>query len=165
MKNIKKNKPSGKSKYRQGYYILNNPEKYIGDPSKIIYRSSWEYRFCKYCDDSENVIKWSSEPVGIKYISPIDQKEHDYFIDFYLKIRKGNGEVEYLVEVKPEASLAKPVMESGSQTINRIKNYNHNLKTWIINRAKFIAAKKYAEIKGYKFAIITEKFLFENHEY
>ncbi|MFM2010951.1 MAG: hypothetical protein RLZZ479_1342, partial [Bacteroidota bacterium] len=39
---IKNNKPSKKSTYRQGYYVLNNPDKYIGDPTKIIYRSSWE---------------------------------------------------------------------------------------------------------------------------
>jgi hypothetical protein len=158
---IKNNKPSKKSTYRQGYYVLNNPDKYIGDPTKIIYRSSWEYRFCKYCDDSENIIKWSSEPLGIKYISPIDNKEHTYYIDFYAKVKKGDKEEDYLVEVKPEASLAKPVMESGSQTIKRLKNYNYSLQTWITNRAKFQYAKKYAESVGYKFVIVTEKFLFE----
>ena len=162
MANIKNNKPSARSAFRQGYYRLNNPEKYIGDPTKIIYRSSWEYRFCKYCDDGENVIKWSSEPVGIKYISPIDQKEHEYFIDFYARIRKGEEEYDYLVEVKPEASLEKPIMESGSATMKMLKNYNYALQTWITNRAKFQAAKIHAERNGYKFIIVTEKFLFNN---
>jgi hypothetical protein len=158
---IKNNRPSAKSGFRQGYYKLNNPDKYIGDPTKIIYRSSWEYRFCKYCDDGENVLKWSSEPIAIKYTSPIDGKDHDYYIDFYARIKKGDEEEDYLVEVKPEASLEKPIMENGSQTIKRLKNYNYALQTWITNRAKFQAAKKHAEMNGYKFVIVTEKFLFD----
>ena len=107
------------------------------------------------------VIKWSSEPIAVKYFSPLDNKEHDYYIDFYAKVKKESVEEEYLVEVKPESSLVKPVMESGSQTIKRLKNYNYAVKTWIINRAKFQAAKKYAESLGKKFVIVTEKFLFE----
>ena len=139
---IKNNKPTAKSGFRQGYYKLNNPDKYIGDPTKIIYRSSWEYRFCKYCDDGENVVKWSSEPVGIKYTSPIDSKQHDYYIDFYARIKKGDTEEDYL-------------------TMKRLKNYNYALQTWITNRAKFQAAKDHAERIGYKFVIVTEKFLFD----
>jgi hypothetical protein len=158
---IKNNKPSSKSGFLQGYYKLNNPAKYIGDPTKIIYRSSWEYRFCKYCDDSETVIRWSSEPIAIKYISPLDQRQHDYYIDFYARIKKDDSEQDYLVEVKPEASLEKPIMESGSQTMKRLKNYNYALQTWIVNRAKFQAAKKHAELNGHKFVIVTEKFLFD----
>ena len=159
---IKNNKPTHSKGFKQGYYKLNNPEKYIGDPTKIIYRSSWEYKFCKYCDDSERILKWSSEPIGIKYISPLDQKEHTYYIDFYAKVKKGKEEQEYLVEVKPQASLDKPILESGSQTIKKLKNYNYALKTWIVNRAKFHAAKRHAEINGYKFVIVTEKFLFDS---
>lgn len=158
---IKDNKPSNSRGFKQGYYKLNNPEKYIGDPNKIIYRSSWEYRFCKYCDDGENVLKWSSEPICIKYINPIDNKEHNYYVDFYARIQKGKDEVDYIIEVKPEASLEKPIMESGSQTIKRLKNYNYALQTWIVNRAKFQAAKKHAELNGYKFVVVTEKFLFD----
>ena len=132
---IKNNKPSAQSGFRQGYYKLNNPDKYIGDPTKIIYRSSWEYRFCKYCDDGENVVKWSSEPVGIKYTSPLDGKVHDYYIDFYARIKKGDTEEDYLVEVKPEASLERTLMECGSMTMKRLKNYNYAIQSWITNRA------------------------------
>lgn len=157
---IKSNKPTTKSKFRQGYYILNNPDKYIGDPTKIIYRSSWEYKFCRYCDDSTNVLKWSSEPFPIKYISPIDGKEHDYYIDFYMRGIKDGQEIDYLVEVKPAASLLKPVFE-GIQTMAKLKNFNYAAKTFIINTAKFSAAKAHAESIGYKFIIVTEDFLFK----
>ncbi len=160
MSDIKSTKPTAKSKFRQGYYLLNNPEKYIGDPTKIIYRSSWEYRFCKYCDDSSNILKWSSEPFPIKYFSPVDHKEHNYYIDFYMRLVKDDKEVYYLVEVKPEGSLKKPVFE-GIQTLPKLKNFNYAAKTWIINKAKFSAAKVYAESIGYKFVIVTEEFLFK----
>jgi hypothetical protein len=159
MSSIKSNKPSGKSKYRQGYYKLINPEKYIGDPSKIIYRSSWEYKFCKYCDLSEKIEKWSSEPVGIKYVSPIDGKEHTYFVDFYMRVTEKDRSMDYLAEVKPSASLAKPVLEGKKMTTNKIKNYNYALQTWIINRAKFASAKHFAEGRGYKFIVVTEEIL------
>lgn len=157
---IKSNKPTAKSKFRQGYYILNNPDKYIGDSTKIIYRSSWEYKFCRYCDDSTNVLKWSSEPFPIKYISPIDGKEHDYYIDFYMKGVKDDKEIDYLVEVKPQESLKKPVFE-GIQTMQKLKNFNYAAKTFIVNGAKFLAAKLHAESIGYKFIIVTEDFLFK----
>jgi hypothetical protein len=156
---IKSTKPTHKSGFRQGYYKPTNLEKYIGDPTKIIYRSSWEFRFCKYCDESPDVLKWSSEPYPIKYISPLDGKDHDYYIDFYMRVKKDEKEFDYLAEVKPESSLQKPVFE-GIQTMQKLKNFNYAAKTWLVNSAKFAAAKKHAESIGYKFVIVTESFLF-----
>ncbi len=160
MSAIKSNKPSPKSIYRQGYYKLVNPEKYIGDPSKIIYRSSWENRFCRYCDLADHVLKWSSEPLGIKYTSPVDNNEHTYFVDFYMRVQERDKEVDYLAEVKPSASLAMPVLEGKKITTKKIHNYNYALKTWLINRSKFAAAKHFAEARGYRFIVVTEDFLF-----
>jgi len=159
MSDIKSNKPSGKSRYRQGYYKLTNPEKYVGDPSKIIYRSSWEYKFCRYCDTSLNVSKWSSEPIGIKYFSPIDHKEHTYYVDFYMRIMEGDYPIDCFVEVKPKASLVQPVLEGKNVTMKKLKQYNYDLKTFITNRAKFAAAKEFAEGRGYKFLVVTEDWL------
>ena len=83
---IKKLKPSGD--WKSGKYIPINPEKYIGDINNIIYRSSWERKFCQYCDIKKEILKWSSEPASVKYWSPIDKKEHEYHIDFYIKVQK-----------------------------------------------------------------------------
>ena len=47
-------------KYK-GKYRPHNPQKYIGDPSNIIYRSMWERKCMKYFDNNPSVIKWSSE--------------------------------------------------------------------------------------------------------
>ena len=160
MSDIKSNKPSHKSGFIQGYYKLDNPDKYIGDPTKIIYRSSWEYRFCKYCDNTADVLKWSSEPVGIPYLHPLDNKLHTYYVDYYMRLKKASNYEDIFAEVKPKASLIKPVLEGQKITTKKLKNHNYALKTWLINRAKFSAAKLYAEQKGSRFILVTEDFLF-----
>ena len=78
---IKNLKPSGNSGFVQGYYNPLNPDKYIG-PTPIIYRSSWERKFCIMCDNKESVLKWSSEPVTIKYKWSKDGKEHTFYDDY-----------------------------------------------------------------------------------
>ncbi len=103
----KRNKPTKKSRYSQGYYELINPEKYHGDPKQIIYRSSYEYKFCRYCDLTEGVVKWSSEPFSVKYYDPVNKKARNYHIDFYIRVKLegSDKEVDYLVEVKPKNKL------------------------------------------------------------
>ena len=156
---IKKLKPNGP--WKSGKYYPVNPEKYIGDTYNIIYRSSWEYKFCQYCDINPNITKWSSEPTCIPYWSPVDKKEHKYYVDYYIQVKKGEIYENWLIEIKPEDQYSlssRPVLE-GNVTEKKLKNYNYKLKTWIINRAKFEAATRYAESRGYKFGAINEKFL------
>lgn len=156
---IKKLKPNGP--WKSGKYYPVNPEKYIGDTYNIIYRSSWEYKFCQYCDINPNITKWSSEPTCIPYWSPVDKKEHKYYVDYYIQVKKGEVYENWLIEIKPEDQYSlssRPILE-GNVTEKKLKNYNYKLKTWIINRAKFEAATRYAESRGYKFGAINEKFL------
>ena len=107
MPDIKKVKPNGE--YKSGKYDPKNPDKYIGDIHNIIFRSSWEYRFCTYCDTNEAILKWSSEPVVIPYYNPLDKKDHNYNVDFYIKVLKeDNTEQEWLIEIKQEKQTQKP---------------------------------------------------------
>lgn len=158
---IKKLKPNGK--WKSGKYTPNNPEKYIGDIHNIIYRSSWERKFCQYCDINPNILKWSSEPLSIPYWSPIDKKEHKYFVDYYIQVKKADQSIEnWFIEIKPENQYdltKRPQEPTGSLTEKKIRNYNEKLKTWIINRAKFEAATRFAEARGYKFGAINESFI------
>jgi len=156
---IKNVKPT-RNVFVSGRYKLKNATKYIGEPDKIIYRSSWERKFCVFCDTSQKIMRWSSEPFAIKYISPIDKKIHEYFVDFYIKIEQRNGLIEeYLVEVKPKAQLQKPVPPK-KNTLKMVKVYNEQVKTYLVNVAKFAAAKSMAAKRGYKFLVVTEDFLF-----
>jgi hypothetical protein len=158
---IKNIKPA-KNVHVTGNFLPKNPVKYIGDIAKIIYRSSWERRFCVFCDSSQKIIKWSSEPFAIQYVSPIDNKVHEYFVDFYIKIEQQNGVIEeYLVEIKPKARLSKPVPPK-KNTHKMLLQYNEEVKTYIVNTSKFAAAKSFAAKRGCKFLVVTEDFLFNN---
>ena len=53
-----------------------NPSKYLGDPTKIVYRSLWERKCMRIFDENPNVIRWASEEMAIPYFSPVDKKRH-----------------------------------------------------------------------------------------
>jgi hypothetical protein len=160
MTDIKKIKPSGE--YKSGKFEPSNPQKYIGDIHNIIYRSSWEYRFCVYCDTNESILKWSSEPIAIKYVNPLDKKEHDYNVDFYIKVQAISEIQEWIIEIKPEKQTKKPIFEGSNATLQKLKSYNRNMQIWITNQAKFKAAKHWAEKRGFKFGVVGENFLFRS---
>ena len=81
------------SKYRQGKYRPHNPQKYGGNPSNIVYRSSYELKFMQYCDLTESVNSWKSEEFCVAYRSPIDDKVHRYFPDFFVKYKDKDGTI------------------------------------------------------------------------
>ena len=160
MTDIKKVKPNGE--YRSGKYDPRNPEKYIGDIHNIIYRSSWEYRFCMYCDTNDAILKWSSEPVAIDYYNPLDKKEHKYNVDFYIKVLKEDQQTQdWIIEIKPDNQTKKPLYD-GIMTVAKLKSYNRNMQIWITNQAKFKAARDWAEKRDYRFGVIGEDFLFKS---
>ena len=47
-----------------GIYKPKNPQKYKGNPTRIIYRSMWEKKFMIFCDTTTSIIEWGSEEVG-----------------------------------------------------------------------------------------------------
>lgn len=158
---IKKVKPNGA--FISGKFTPKNPHKYIGDINNIICRSSWETRFCNFCDSNEKILKWSSEPIGIEYYNKLDEKKHTYYVDFYIKVVKTDGSVEELIlEIKPQRQTKKPILESANPTSKAIKAHNDRLRTWITNMSKFEAAKEWAAKRGFRFAIVDETFLFNS---
>ena len=77
----------------KGKYRPSNPEKYRGDYTGIVYRSLWELKFMKYCDSNENILEWGSEEIVLPYVSPIDNRYHRYFPDFYIKVKERGGKI------------------------------------------------------------------------
>lgn len=159
---IKNLKPSANSKFKQGYFQVQYPEKYIGNPTEIIARSSWEQKFMNWCDNHPAVKRWSSEPVAIPYISPIDNRQHKYYVDFYAEVLKAGIVEKWLIEIKPNAQTKMPSKSllEGSKTLKKQQQYNWALKTYIINATKFAAAKNFAESRGMRFGVAGENFLF-----
>lgn len=155
---IKTVKPNKKSRYKQGYFTPVNEEKYMGGGSKpkIIYRSSWEYKFCLLCDQNKSILKWSSETVEIKYIDLNDNKVHRYYPDFLIVVKYGDGIKKYLIEVKPIKDLTKPKPPK-RKTQKAIKRYNKECEVYITNVSKMRAAKKYCSDRGWEFLYVTDK--------
>ena len=141
--------------YRQGLYTPRNKEKYIGRGTPR-YLSSWELKFFRWCDNNPNVVEWSSESVVIPYISPVDKRPHRYMVDNVVKIREGTKITKYLIEIKPKKQTIKP-KQHGNKKPSTILYEN---ATYMVNIAKWKAAKQWCEKRGYKFQILTEDHLF-----
>lgn len=102
---------------------------------------------------NERVIKWSSEEIVIPYKSPIDNKYHRYFPDFYIKYADRNGKVkESLIEIKPAKQVREPKKQKA-----RTKKYVAEVYEYAKNQAKWKAAKDYCDDRLWEFQIFTEK--------
>ena len=102
----------------------------------------------RYCDKNSNILEWGSEETIIPYRSPLDQRIHRYFPDFYVKI----ANKKYLIEVKPFRQTKEP------KTQKKItKTYIREVVTWSVNSAKWKAATEFCKDHNWEFMIITEK--------
>ena len=133
-----------KSKYKPSY-----PKKYKGDPNNIICRSSWERKFCHWCDLNENILEWGSEEFYIPYISPVDRRIHRYYPDFIFKLKTGK---KYMVEIKPYRQCFPPKKPKKQGRV-----FMREQLEYIKNQAKWQAAKVYCEGNDLEFKIFTEK--------
>lgn len=141
--------------YYKRKYVPINPQKYVGDPTNIIMRSSWETKFAIWCDRNPSVIKWNSEETVVPYVCPTDNKWHRYFIDFKIQIRDKTGTLKtYLIEIKPEKQTKPPEMPS-----RKTKRFLLEAATYVKNEAKWNAALSFAKDRGWDFIIITERHL------
>jgi hypothetical protein len=68
----------------KGRFVPKNPQKYIGNSGNIIYRSSYEAQFMKWCDVNNSILHWASEEIVVPYVSPVDGHIHRYFVDFFI---------------------------------------------------------------------------------
>lgn len=141
-------KESLKSRYKPSY-----PEKYKGNPNNIICRSSWERKFCVWCDTNPNIIEWGSEEFWIPYKSPVDNRVHRYFPDFFIKVKDSTGTIKsYVIEVKPKRQTVPPT----TSPTRRTKTWINEVKTYAVNEAKWKAAREFCADRLLEFKIITE---------
>ena len=137
----------------KGRFKPKNPEKYKGNPTNIIYRSLWELRFMRHLDSHPSIEQWSSEEIIIPYVSPIDNRIHRYFPDFWIRAKDKDGIINtMLVEIKPMKQVKEPVRQD-----KITRRYINEVKTYGINSAKWKAAEKYCLDRKWQFKILTEK--------
>lgn len=139
-------------------YEPKNPNKYIGNISNIICRSTWERKFCKYLDENQNIISWSSEELKIPYISTIDRQIHNYYPDFVFQAKKNNEIKTFIVEIKPKKQTIQPIPKKNK------KAYLSECITYETNKCKWQAATAYCKDKDWCFKILTEENLFKTNK-
>lgn len=163
------------SKFYQGYFIPKHKEKCL--TKENIYRSAWEYKFLTWLDNNPNVIEYASEPLAIQYRNPVANLKYckennlnpkdprnwkvcNYYTDFWFRLRqKDNSVKKIFVEVKPLSQCQPPKPVKPNAKLKDVRAYNKAAETWLVNSAKWQAAKQYVEARGAEFWIVTEKTL------
>ena len=138
---------SYKGKFQPSY-----PNKYRGDHRNIIYRSLLERKFMIYCDLNENILEWGSEEIALPYRSPLDNRVHRYFPDFYIKVKEKNGRLKkMLIEVKPFKQTKEPIPQK-----KKTRSYIYEVTEYAKNQAKWAAASEYCKDRKWEFKVLTE---------
>jgi len=138
------------ARFAQGKYTLKNPDKYVGTRSPT-YRSSWEFAFMRFCDEHPSVSQWASEAIRIPYRNPLSGRHTIYVPDFFIVYADANGRQKVeLIEVKPANQTVK-------EKLGRSKT---NQAHWIVNQAKWEAARAWCKQKGIFFRIVNEGDIF-----
>ena len=138
--------------FAQGKFTLKNPKKYMGNKTPT-YRSGWEFTFMKFCDEHPSVSQWASESIRIPYRNPLTGKQTIYVPDFFIVYAAKNGKQRVeLVEVKPSSQALK----------EKLGKSRHNHAHYIVNQAKWEAARAWCKQKGVYFRIVTEQDIFHN---
>lgn len=141
-------------RFKQGIYMPINKQKYKGNDYPR-YLSSWELKLFRFCDSNPDVLEWGSENIVIPYISPIDNKVHNYIVDAVIKLKTKDGIKKFLVEVKPYKQTIKPINRRTKS--NKIpKSLLYEQLNYIRNTAKWNAAKEWCRKRGFEFTILTE---------
>lgn len=136
----------------KGRFIPKNPQKYLGNADKIIFRSSWEVKLFKWLDTTPAVLQWASEEFSIPYLHPFEKRVANYYPDALViyKDKYGNLKKE-IVEIKPY-----------KETVLTPRATDRDKYALAVNQAKWKAAATFAEQQGMSFRVITEKTMFAN---
>lgn len=138
------------SRFAQGKFKPKFPEKYVGGRMPT-YRSSWEFTFMKFCDEHPSVSQWASEAIKIPYRNPLTGKFTIYVPDFFVVYTDANSkQVVELIEVKPANQAVR----------EKVGRSRTNQLHYVVNQAKWQAARAWCKQKGIVFRIINEGDMF-----
>ena len=139
------------NKWLNGLFQMKHPDKYIGKKTPR-YRSSWEWAFMRFCDNNPSITQWASESIQIPYRNPLTGRNTIYVPDFFIVYNsKKQDKVAELIEVKPNNQARRKDLGKNAQ----------NQAAYVVNRAKWEAANKWAKGKGIRFRVITESDMFK----
>ncbi len=115
------------------------------------YRSGWEFAFMRFCDEHPAVTNWASEAIRIPYRNPLTGKHTIYVPDFFIAYADKNGQKRVeVIEVKPENQTLK----------EKLGRSRHNQASWVVNQAKWEAARAWCKQQGIIFRVVNEHDIF-----
>ena len=173
-------KKNGKVFYKnKGFYELINTKKYMGDPTKVRYLSTWELAMMRYCDIDPSIVRWSSERIEIPYMMD-DGTLHRYYPDLYIEKKHANNSDLYdrwIVEIKPYKEIypdfmiyntadkkwveLSPEQMHKNLTPSKLESYEYQYKTFKKNMFKWTKAIEWCKKNGYEFKLLHEHYLKE----
>ena len=140
------------AKWKQGQFTPHNPGKYIGDLSKLNYKSGLECRVMYSLDHDPSVLKWCYEGFYIPYRIPGESFGRRYIPDFFFEKRMPNNTNQrFICEVKPKIQTKPPVRGKKKQ-----KTFLKEQAEFIMNTSKWEAATRWASQHNCKFIRWTE---------
>jgi hypothetical protein len=114
-------------------------------------------KFPEKLDHDPKIIRWASEEFFIPYISPIDKQPHRYFIDLFYEEHMEDGTIlRTICEIKPLSQTYPPIPPK-KNTASTKRRFLKESATYAVNKAKWESAQKWADKRGYKFQIMTER--------
>ena len=107
-----------------------------------------------WADLNESVQSWQSEEKAVWYYDPVTKKKRRYFPDFIINYKNKEGIlVTEMVEIKPYKQIIGPPENPKRRT----KAWVNSVYTYITNKAKWEAAMRYCEDRGWNFRLVSEK--------
>ena len=154
-------------KFKQGFFNPKYPDKWVISNKGITkgkgirYMSSWELKVMKFLDENQEILKISSEPFPIPYKSPKDNKEHNYYPDFYCCLRSdedadGTDVKKMIIEIKPLYQTERPIPPPVGAKLQDQKRFNEATRTYIQNVKKWEAAMAWCAEHDMEFKVFTE---------
>lgn len=143
------------AKYKQGYYTPKNPQKYVGDITKIRYMSSYELQVHQFLDNNSRVLRWASESIAIPYVKPTDGRVHKYYPDYWVEYIDVHG------EIKQEILEVKPMDQTRASKSRNPKHRLYEQLTFAVNTAKWEQAILWCKQHNMEFRILTENGIFK----
>lgn len=139
---------------KQGIFKPKHPEKYRGDPKRIVYRSWLEFKVMRRLDERDDVVWWASEEQAIPYYNPVKKRPARYFPDVICAFRQPDGsEQVWMVEIKPAKECVPP---KWGKRRNRRKFIAEGY-TYEQNQAKWAAAEAFCRKRGWRWTVLTDK--------
>lgn len=138
-------------RYHQGFFVPTRPAKCgnvmeTSEVQPVIYRSGWEKQFCEYCDTTDSIIFWMSEPIKILYKNPIQNRMSFYVPDFIIHyIDKSKKLHKVMIEIKPMKEASLKEASNGYDRLMIAKN-----------AMKWQSAINFCKKRGYEFKVLSD---------